>query len=190
MSWFSCALVSCRQTTSAFCVFSHSRKPLLAAERMPLALKLTMRMRRRIRDKNMESYKNSPRSFTLSFPPPIPDRDAALSTRIPRSGPAQERVAFRRIHAQVRPHQSVFFQRGVVRHGRIAVGSGPRVCAIGDGCETAVRHAVRSGLQRHRAGDGDGRVAGARSRPRRAGRVQPQGSQGSWRRRRCSSARR
>src|SRR3546814_7199424 len=38
------SLVSCRQTTSASCVRSQSNTPLVAAERMPLALKLMMRM--------------------------------------------------------------------------------------------------------------------------------------------------
>src|SRR6185312_13126442 len=45
LSWSSCALVSCRQTTSAFCWRSHSNTPLVAAERMPLAFRLMMRMR-------------------------------------------------------------------------------------------------------------------------------------------------
>src|SRR5579862_1881992 len=39
----SCALVSCRQTTSAFCAASQGNRPFLAAERMPLTLTVTTR---------------------------------------------------------------------------------------------------------------------------------------------------
>src|SRR4249919_147056 len=42
-TWCSCALVSCRQSTSASCARNQSKNPLPAAERTPLALKLTMR---------------------------------------------------------------------------------------------------------------------------------------------------
>ena len=45
-SWCSCALVSCTHRTSASCVRNQSKNPLLAAERTPLALKLTMRKKR------------------------------------------------------------------------------------------------------------------------------------------------
>ena len=48
-----------------------------------------------------------------------------------------------------------FFNAGRFDSGD-AGGAGACLCAIGDAIEAAVRHAVRSGLQRHRAGDGDG----------------------------------
>ena len=55
-----------------------------------------------------------------------------VSTRLPRTGTAQERAAFRRVHAEVRPGQPVLLQCRAVRFGHRAGRSRPRLRARGD----------------------------------------------------------
>src|SRR6185312_2545769 len=91
---------SCRQTTSARCARSQSKTPLLAAERMPLALRLMMRMdppERLLSDHNNPGRRqqrvyhgdhHAARSMAACLDPRLPARRirARLPTRLHRTG--------------------------------------------------------------------------------------------------------
>jgi len=158
----------------AFCLASQPRKPLAHAERMPLRLSVITR--------NMLN--------SVGKAGPIRKRN------VPRLPPGVHRVcnrersaAFRQLCDEIRPHDAVFLQCGTVQHRREARPACGILRKSHRELGHRLRHAVRARLQGHPA-RGRG-LDGARPRgPRRALRVQPQGSEGSRRGRHRSSARR
>src|SRR5690606_9594121 len=113
-SW---ALVSCMQRMSASWARNQSKKPLLAAERMPLALKLTMRMVLPVLERRTRRAQ-ARRGPRLAPPPAMPGGGgvrSALGARRAGRARRQDRV----LHLRLAPGQRA--QEGGDRAGLVAV---------------------------------------------------------------------